>query len=99
MVKKIEPIWGINAQNDLKGIYNFYADENEDYALRIIDSIIKSAENIVFPEQYQEDEILGLPYRRFFLKHWKVVYKPNNNSIMVFRVFDTRQNPESILKL
>ncbi|NOX48399.1 MAG: type II toxin-antitoxin system RelE/ParE family toxin [Chlorobi bacterium] len=99
MVKYLQPIWGTQAENDLKEIYLFYAEENENYALKIIDEITISAETIYFAEQYQKDEILGLPYRRFFVKHWKIVYKPNNDSIMIFRVFDTRQNPRSILKL
>ena len=97
MVKRTQPIWGTKAENDLKEIYGFYSDENEDYAKRIIESIVKNAESIIFAEQFQEDEILGLPYRRFFVKHWKIVYKPNNDTISIFRVFDTRQNPKSIL--
>jgi len=65
------------------------------YQIWVWDGIF--AESIIFAEQFQEDEILGLPYRRFFVKHWKIVYKPNNDTISIFRVFDTRQNPKSIL--
>jgi len=97
VVKHIQPIWGTKAENDLKEIYRFYADENLEYANRIIDKIVESANSIVFPEQYQKDEILGLPYRRFFVKHWKIVYKPNKDTVSIFRIFDTRQNPISIL--
>ncbi len=68
MVAYIKPIWGTRAENDLREIYRFYADENEEYAHRIIENIVKNAASIVFAEQYQEDETLGLPYRRFFCK-------------------------------
>jgi len=58
--------------------------------------IIESPKKVIFDNQYQEDEILGHPYRRLFIKHWRIVYLAGNNSIIILRVFDTRQNPKKL---
>ena len=91
MVKKIQAAWGSKAKSDLKTIHKRHSDK--EYIKKVISTIVANSKQIVFAEQYQEDEILGLPYRRFFYKHWKIVYKPKNNIIQIFRVFDTRQDP------
>ena len=96
MVSKIQIIWGNKAKKDLHTIHRFYADKSVDAASKIIDSIVKAAESIVFAEQYQQDEFLGQPYCRLIVKHCKIVYRLKNNSIVIFRVFDTRQNPNKL---
>ena len=95
MVKKIQAVWSSKADSDLKTIYDNHSDKA--FIKRTIKTIVANADELVFAEQYQEDEILGLPYRRFFYKHWKIVYKPKNNFIQIFRVFDTRKDPNAIL--
>ncbi|PIQ15484.1 MAG: hypothetical protein COW67_08140 [Flavobacteriales bacterium CG18_big_fil_WC_8_21_14_2_50_32_9] len=61
MVSKIQIIWGHRAKNDLKDIHLFYAAKSKKAAGKVIDSIIKAAESIMFAEQYQVDEFLGAP--------------------------------------
>lgn len=89
-------IWSAQAQEDLKTIYQFCKKQDQLYADRIIEQIIKSPENIIYQKQYQTDEFLGLPYRRLFIKHWRIVYKSKGNIITVLKVFDTRQNPSKL---
>jgi len=96
MVSKIQIIWGHRAKNDLKDIHLFYAAKSKKAAGKVIDSIIKAAESIMFAEQYQVDEFLGNPYRRLIVKHCKIVYRFKNNTIVIFRVFDTRQHPSKL---
>jgi len=96
MVSKIQIIWGERAKNDMKDIHLFYASKSKRAAVKVIDSIIKAAESIMFSEQYQVDEFLGEPYRRLIVKHCKIVYRFKNNSIIIFRVFDTRQHPSKL---
>lgn len=96
MVKNIQIVWGNRAKKDLKEIHSFYAEKSADAASKMINSIIGAAESIVFAEQYQVDEFLGQPYRRLIVKHCKIVYRLKNNSIVIFRVFDTRQNPTKL---
>lgn len=94
MVKKIQAIWGSKAKSDLQTIYKRHSDK--EYIRKTISTIVANSKQIVFSEQYQEDEILGLPYRRFFYKHWRIVYKPKNNIVQIFRVFDARQDPKDL---
>ncbi len=54
MVKITQPIWGTKAENDLKEIYGFYSDENEDYAKRIIESIVKNAEALFLQNNFKK---------------------------------------------
>lgn len=96
MVSKIQIIWGERVKNDLKDIHLFYAAKSKKAAIKVIDSIIKAAESIVFAEQYQVDEFLGEPYRRLIVKHCKIVYRFKNNSIIIIRIFDTRQHPSKL---
>ena len=98
MVKNIQIIWGDESKTDLKNIHQFYSDKNIQAANKIILSITTAVESIVFAEQYQVDEILGAPYRRLIVKHCKVVYTVKKNTIVVFSVFDTRQNPNKLKK-
>ena len=89
-------IWSIQAEKDLKKVYDFYAQESETLANKIITQIIESPKSIVYGKQYQVDEFLGLPFHRFFVNHWRMVYKSNNDTITIFRVFDTRQSPKKL---
>lgn len=96
MVNSVQIIWSLDAEKDLKKVYQFCAKQDIEYANKIIVEIIESPKNVIFDNQYQEDEFLGLPYRRLFIKHWRIVYKVKNNSLTVLRVFDTRQNPKKL---
>ena len=96
MVTTIPTIWSTKAENDLKAIYHFYSESNINFAEKIINLIISSTESILFEKQYQIDEFLGHPYRRFFIKHWRVIYRSKNNTIIIIRIFDTRKNPTTL---
>lgn len=50
MVGNIQIIWGNRAKNDLKDIHLFYAAKSNKAAGKMIDSIIKAAESIMFAE-------------------------------------------------
>ncbi len=97
-MKDIQIIWSSDSKKDLKNIHQFYSDKNIQAANMIILSITTAVESIVFAEQYQVDEILGTPYRRLIVRHCKVVYTVKKNTIIVFSVFDTRQNPNKLKK-
>lgn len=71
MVNKIQAVWSSKADSDLKIIYDNHSDK--DFIKRTIKTIVANANELVFSDQYQEDEILGLPYRRFFYKHGSVL--------------------------
>lgn len=89
-------LWSRVATNDLSKIWHFYAQKNLKTADKIVEEIIALAENIKYPEQYQEDEILGKPYRRMVHRHFKIIYLRFNQRILITNIFDTRQNPAKL---
>jgi plasmid stabilization system protein ParE len=56
-IKKLKVIWTLTAKNQLKGIYNFYKNKSEKVAKNIKTEILSATKNIVFSEQFQQDEI------------------------------------------
>lgn len=92
-------IWSDKAIMDLKIIYDWVLEKSKskETATKIRTKIIERSKQITFPEQYQIDEVLGIPYRRMFISHYKLVYKPDaDNSIHILKVFNTLQNPQKI---
>lgn len=92
-------IWSDRATSDLKNIYDWILEKSksQETAIRVRTKIIERSKHITFPEQYQMDEVLGLPYRRMIISHYKLVYKSDsNNSIHILKVFDTLQDPQKV---
>ncbi|MGC4128092.1 MAG: type II toxin-antitoxin system RelE/ParE family toxin [Bergeyella sp.] len=101
MIPELQIIWSERAISDLKIIYDWILEMSgsEETAERIRTKIINKSKRIIFPEQYQTDEILGEPYRRMFISHYKIVYKPDTeNAIHILKIFDTLQDPQKIKK-
>lgn len=101
ILEPLQIIWSEKAISDLKIIYDWILEisGSEETTKRIRTKIIKKSKRIIFPEQYQIDEILGKPYRRMFVNHYKIVYKSENeNIIQILKIFDTLQNPQKIKK-
>lgn len=91
----IKLIWDNLAKEDLKTIFKFNKKNfSMSYAVKVRDDIYQKVSAIVFLEQWQEDELLGVPYRRIIIGNYKVVYKIKNKSLIyILMVFDTRQDP------
>lgn len=87
-------VWDNNAKEDLKIIYTFNKKNfSLKFAKEIRDKIYKAVGGIVFLEQWQKDEILGDPYRRIIVSHYKICYLVKNEKVYILLVFDTRQDP------
>jgi len=97
MVNKPTIIWSSDAKDDLKNIHKFYSNQSKTYADKSVAKIFTSINQIVFAGQYQEDEILGFPFRRLFVNHVKIVYEVIENTITIYGLFDTRKDPNSFL--
>jgi addiction module RelE/StbE family toxin len=93
MVKKR---WSEQAYNSLKVIFQSH-EENPARAKKIITIILEQVESIQFTEQYQVDEILGIPFRRMMVKDFRVVYKVvDSETIEILQIFDNRQSPSRL---
>lgn len=89
-------IWTDNAVNDLREVYNFLASKSLASANRIIDKIIAKPEILLkskFYKMHQIDEF-NSNYRRLIEGNYKIMYREINKDIVIFRVFDSRQNPQ-----
>ncbi len=91
-------IWSTIAEISLTDIWSFYAKKDIAVADKIIDEIIQMAESIEFGEQFQIEEYLEGDYRRAIVRHFKIIYRVENNHLRIIDVFDTRQDPEKMKK-
>ena len=77
-------------------MWDFYAVKNIKAADKIIAEIIETANSIGFPEQYQTEEALGKNYRRIIIRHFKIIYRVEKDTIRILQVFDSRQDPKKM---
>ena len=90
--KEITILWSADAAQNLERIFNYYFDLSEQSAERIRKDILEKVRTLRFVKQYQIDEI-NPEYRRIIVRHYKVVYKVEKQTIMILNIFDTRQDP------
>lgn len=84
--------WTPEAIEALQIIYGFHFQNAPQSADRLIDEIVNHSSGIVFPEQYQQDEI-NPDYRRIIIWHYKILYRFENGIVFIVQIFDSRQNP------
>jgi addiction module RelE/StbE family toxin len=85
-------IWTNTAKNQLKEIYQYYKKITPQGATKVKNDILKASRELVFIKQYQQDEIEP-EFRRIIVRHYKLIYTIENQTIYILRIFDTRQNP------
>ena len=97
---KIE--WAEVAENDLKSIIEYIAEDSPDNALKILKKIKQKASSLyTFPEQgrivpeLQDQGILI--YRELIIPPWRIIYRISEMKVYVLSVLDARQNVEDIL--
>lgn len=91
---RLKVIWTNRAKEQLKTIYNQYKTITPQGAKNVKDDILKTAKELVFAKQYQQDEIEP-EFRRIIVRHYKLIYSIENDIISILRIFDTRKNPQS----
>jgi toxin ParE1/3/4 len=97
---KIE--WAGVAENDLKGIIEYIADDSPGNAFKILKKIKKKASTLyTFPErgrivpELQDQGILI--YRELIITPWRIIYRLSEMKIYILSVLDAQQNVEDIL--
>lgn len=91
---RLKVIWTNKAKEQLKTIYNHYKTIAPQGAKNVKDDILKTAGELVFAKQYQQDEIEP-EFRRIIVRHYKLIYSIEKDVISILRIFDTRKNPQS----
>lgn len=93
----IKVTWTNTAKKQLKAIYDYYKIKSPQGAKNVKNDILKASKEIVFTKQYQKDEIEP-DYWRIIVRHYKLVYTIEENSIYILRIFDTRRDPSKQVK-
>jgi toxin ParE1/3/4 len=101
-MKKYRVLWGDVAENDLIGIIEFIAIGDPVTAKRIFKRIRGKASALAgFPEkgrvvpELREQGITA--YRELIVSPWRIIYKTDNDRVLVFAVLDACRNIEDIL--
>ena len=97
---KIE--WAKVAENDLKGIIEYIADDSTANALKILKRIQQKASSLhtlpdrgrVVPELQDQGILI---YRELIISPWRIIYRISEKKVYVLSVLDARQNIEDIL--
>jgi plasmid stabilization system protein ParE len=102
MNKKYLVLWSNIAENDLKNIIEYIADDSPPNALKIFKSIKRKASSLyTFPERGRivpELRDQGIPqYRELVITPWRILYRISEKSVFVLSVLDSRRNIEDIL--
>lgn len=93
--------WSEDSVEDLNFIFERVKKKtvSEELAKNVVDDIYDTGVSISFVEQYQIDEILGKPYRRMVVRHFKLIYRAiTEKHIRIIQVFDTHQSPLKLRK-
>ena len=102
MNEKYDVIWSNNAENDLKKIIEYIADDSPPNALKIFKRIKQKASNLhTFPERGRivpelRDQGI-LQYRELVISPWRILYRISEERVLVLSVLDSRRNIEDIL--
>ena len=102
MIKKYDVVWSNIAENDLKNIVEYIADDSPPNALKIFKRIKQNAVSLyTFPErgrivpELRDQGILN--YRELVISPWRILYRISEKSVLVLSVLDSRRNIEDIL--
>ena len=93
--------WSEDSVEDLNFIFERIKKKtvSEKLAKNVVGDIYETGASISFVEQYQIDEILGMPYRRMVVRHYKLTCKAiTEKHIRIIQVFDTYQSPLKLRK-
>jgi len=95
-------IWADIAENDLKNIIEFIANDSLSNAQEVFDKIIKKASGLyILPKRGRlvpelKDQGI-LQYRELIHFPWRIIYRISENKVYVLTVIDSHRNIEDIL--
>ena len=95
-------IWASVAEEDLKNIILYIAEDSLANARIIFEKIKEKATSLkLFPERGRivpelQDQGIFL-YRELIVAPWRIIYRISDKKIYILSVLDSRQNAEDIL--
>jgi len=102
MNKKYDILWSDVAENDLRNIVEYIADDSPHNALKLFKRIKQKASSLyALPERGRIVPELRnhgiLQYREIIISPWRILYRISEKSVLVLSVLDSRRNIEDIL--
>lgn len=94
-MQEIEIVWTLQAKASLREIYEFYKAKSPQGALNVKNDLLHSPKTIRFARQYQVDDI-NPKYRRIVVRHYKVLYREEANTINIIDIVSTLQSPDKL---
>jgi len=87
-------IWTETAKAQLRSIHDYlkYDKHTPQGAANVKKDLLNAVKTISFEEQYQKDEF-QTEYRRIIVRQYKIIYKVENDTVYVMRIFRTTNNP------
>ncbi len=89
---ELKKVWTNTAKTQLRAIYENYKVKSLQGAKSIKNEMLQVTKELHFAEQYQQDEIEP-EFRRIIVRHYKLLYREENGTVFIARIFDTRQDP------
>jgi toxin ParE1/3/4 len=102
MTKKLDVIWALVAENDLKEIVEYIATDSPAHALKTLQKIKQQASRLytlpergrIVPELQNQGILL---YCELIVPPWRIIYRISEMNVYILSVLDARQNVEDIL--
>ncbi len=102
MSQKYEIIWAGVAENDLRKIIEYIAQDSPAHAVNAFKKIKQKASRLyslpekgrIVPELQDQGILL---YRELIIPPWRIIYRISEMKVYVLSVLDGRQNVEDIL--
>ena len=92
-MKPIQVVFDIEAEKDLKLIFDYLKIKSKQGAKNVLNDILSNIKSIRFVTQYQVDEFLGEPYRRIIVRNYKIIYKvQSEDELRIVQIFDCRKS-------
>ena len=93
-------VWRKKAADELESIYSFIEESSPQNALKVFNAIFGLTESLaIFPLKFPVEPIYGNEKVRFAVIYsYKVIYAVNNESVVILRIFHTKQHPGKLRK-
>ena len=103
-MKQYEVYLSFLAETDIKEIFTYYYEENEDFALKLLEKLKNKVFSLkAFPLKGKivpELEKQGIiKYRQLIEGNYRIIFSVKENNVYVHAIIDSRRNLEEILLL
>jgi toxin ParE1/3/4 len=97
----LKVVWTEKARESLFNIYNFIYEKSPQNAMMVLDELISLGNSLNDPKlEYSKDLIVNDESIRFVVKwSYKIVYERALDQVVIIDVFNSKQNPDKLLKL